>query len=394
MHMNRMYISSTVLALAVHTACAVEVAPASGVPSPNGHDQVAEVLRAIKWGAYGEAHYSNFQGNGKDDQLDLHRLVLLAEARITDHWRFVTEIEIEHAFVRGGTKGGTDSTANGYVAVEQGYLGYRFAEAQEAKVGVMLVPISIMNLYHEPTIFHGVERPLIDNRIIPSTWYEVGAGVEGRVVEGLTYAVAVQGGLNGTLMKPGNGFREGRQKAAESSAEDLMATARLDWKPGHGLWLAVSANGGGIDQRNESESGDDGVYGTLLVGEVRWAHAGFEAGATAAEGRLSDSQELPTAALPKVFRGLSTFLAYDLLRPLGLDRMDQLFLFGRYEAIDNNAAMPDGVARNESLNTDVVQFGLTWRPNTWVVLKTDYQRIENHDGSRADIWNLGAGFAF
>ena len=394
MHMNRIYVNATVLAVAAHAALAVEATPASGVPAPIGQDQVVEVLRTIKWGAYGEVHYNNNQGGTKDDQLDLHRLVLLAEANITEQWRFVTEIEIEHAFVRGGTKGGTDSTANGYVAVEQGYLGYRFAEAQEAKVGVMLVPISMMNLYHEPTTFHGVERPLIDSRIIPSTWYEVGAGVEGRVATGLTYAVAVQGGLSGTLMKPGNGFREGRQKAAESSAEDLMATARLDWKPGHGLWLAVSANGGGIDQRNESEAGDDGVNGTLVVGEARWANGGFETGVTAAEGRISDPQELPTAALPEIFRGLSMFAAYDIFRPLALDRPDQLFVFGRYEAIDNNAKMPDGVARNESLNTDVVQFGLTWRPNAWVVLKTDYQRVENQDDTRADVWNLGAGFAF
>ncbi len=356
-------------------------------------NQASQVLRSITWGAYGEAHYNNFQNTGKDDQLDLHRLVLMLESRLADRWRLVGEIEIEHAYVKGGTKGATDPYANGYVAVEQGYLGWQMHPRHELKVGMMLVPVSITNLHHEPTVFHGVERPLFDSRIVPSTWHEVGVGVDGHIVNGLTYAVAVQGGLAGTSFSAGNGFRDGRQKSAESSAEDLMITARLDCKPTDGLWLAVAANVGGVDQRNEQEPGASGVVGSLLVAEGRWNGGGFETGISAAHGRINDPAELKVG-LPATFWGVNGFAAYDILHPMALDTPDRLFVFAMAERLVNNATMPEGVdvaARNNSRSYKV---GLTYRPNTWVTFKGDYHYLRNDDGSRADSWNLGAGFAF
>ncbi len=393
---DRLPVPALLLAL---SGAVMAAEPAPGVPtapSPLDH-----ALRTFTWGAYGEAHYTNNMGGGRDDQLDLHRFVLLGESHLTDRWRIATEIEIEHVFVRGGTSGATDQTAKGYLALEQGYLAGRFADHHEAKIGVMLVPISITNLYHEPTLFHGVERPFFDSRIVPSTWYDVGVGVGGRVVEGLTYEAAVQAGLNGNLMKGSNGFREGRQKGAESSAEDLMGTARLDWKPGHGLWLALAANYGGVDQMNSLEAElapagkKDDVTARLLVAEARWADYGWETGLSVAEGRISDPNALTTTeVLPEVFRGLSAFVAYDILRPLALDAPDQFFLFTRYEKIDNHQRVGQGKAVKDANNMDVQQVGVTWRPNTWVVVKGDYQKVVQDDGERKDALNLGAGFAF
>lgn len=355
--------------------------------------QASQALRSITWGAYGEAHYTNNQNTGKDDQLDLHRLVLMLESKLADRWRLVGEIEIEHAYVKGGTKGATDTYANGYVAVEQGYLGWQMHPRHELKVGMMLVPISITNLHHEPTVFHGVERPLFDSRIVPSTWHEIGVGVDGHIVDGLTYAVAVQGGLAGTSFNAGNGFRDGRQKSAESSAEDLMATARLDWKPVDGLWLAVAANVGGVDQRNEQEPGENGVMGSLLVAEGRWNNSGFAIGVSAAQGHINDPAALK-AGLPETFWGVNGFAAYDILHAMALDTPDRLYVFGMAERLVNNATMPEGVDVAPKNNSRSYKAGLTYQPNTWVTFKGDYHYLRNDDGSRADSWNLGAGFAF
>ena len=44
----------------------------------------------------------------------------------------------------------------------------------------MLIPMGIVNEYHEPTTFNGVERPSIDGKIIPSTWREIGLGLYGK----------------------------------------------------------------------------------------------------------------------------------------------------------------------------------------------------------------------
>ena len=45
----------------------------------------------------------------------------------------------------------------------------------------MLVPMGIVNEYHEPTTFNGVERPSLDSKIVPTTWREIGMGVSGRI---------------------------------------------------------------------------------------------------------------------------------------------------------------------------------------------------------------------
>ena len=45
---------------------------------------------------------------------------------------------------------------------------------------MMLMPIGIINERHEPPVFYGVERPFVDTVIIPTTWFDVGAGVPRR----------------------------------------------------------------------------------------------------------------------------------------------------------------------------------------------------------------------
>ena len=44
------------------------------------------------------------------------------------------------------------------------------------RAGIVLVPMGIINQWHEPPIFHGVERPTVDRVIIPTTWREGAVG--------------------------------------------------------------------------------------------------------------------------------------------------------------------------------------------------------------------------
>ena len=52
---------------------------------------------------------------------------------------------------------------------------------------MVLVPMGIINERHEPPVFQGVERPFVDTVIVPTTWFEVGAGVHGEVGTGFRY---------------------------------------------------------------------------------------------------------------------------------------------------------------------------------------------------------------
>ena len=89
----------------------------------------------------------------------------------------------------------------------------------------MLVPMGIINEFHEPTTFNGVERPEMDNVIVPTTWRELGFGVTGRFNDlSLGYQAYVfngfkstsldgSGGVSGAL-SGSSGLRGGRQKGS------------------------------------------------------------------------------------------------------------------------------------------------------------------------------------
>jgi len=383
-----------------------EVGGASGAGAAAGQAVgavVDRVLRTMKWGAYGELHYNNFQGsdshtgdgaNGTGrDRLEVHRLVLMAEAQLAEQWRFVTEIEFEHAFVQNN---------QGAVEVEQAYLDYRYAENHGARAGMMLVPISIGNLYHEPTVFHGVERPEFDRIIIPTTWFEGGAQVYGRVVENLDYTISVHAGLAGsdstTQGTPAQGVRSWRQKGFKSAADDLMYVGRLDWRPLSGLWLAGSYLYGQVSQDDQLAVPNASVQ--LYTLEARYANAGWDLGLSLGQGRISNADEFAQVAggsspgaVPEVFTGISGTVAYDVLR-LVADTSHQLSLFGRYEWLQNQDEVPSNRTANDAWNADIRQVGLTYKPNPYVAIKADYRDYENDSDTAVDSWNLGVGFAF
>jgi hypothetical protein len=381
------------LTVALAMPC-MSAAETTAAPAPTGTGaaigqsvgQVVDTaLNTLKWGAYGEMHYNNFQSETTNDRLEMHRFVLLGEAQLHEQVRLVAEIEIEHALVEG------DDT--GALELEQAYLDYRYTENHSARAGMMLVPISIGNLYHEPTVFHGVERPLINRVIIPTTWFESGIGAQGSIASGLEYTAAIQAGLdaNGGLASD-NGIREGRQEGMESNADDFTYCGRLDYRPLPGLWLATGLLYGELNQKSDFDS--DLLLYTL---EARYDRNGLELGATWAQGNISNPDEIPgfdpADPVPEVFEGLEAFAAYDIL-PLITESSQRLFVFGRYEMLDNQAEVPSGATSNEAYTIDIFTYGLTYKPIPSIVIKADYQDVENDAESAEDTWNLGVGFAF
>ena len=103
-------------------------------------------------------------------ELDFHRFVLLFAHQFSDRIRFVGELELEHAFVEGLEDAGE-------LELEQAYVDFLLSRGFSVRAGMVLMPMGIINERHEPPVFYGVERPLVDTVILPTTWFEVGAGV-------------------------------------------------------------------------------------------------------------------------------------------------------------------------------------------------------------------------
>ena len=67
---------------------------------------------------------------------------------------FVSEVEMEHVIE---------------LYVEQAFLNYKIKDNLSLNAGLMLIPMGIQNLYHEPPTFNGVERTNVDKYIVPTT---------------------------------------------------------------------------------------------------------------------------------------------------------------------------------------------------------------------------------
>ncbi|MEO2167728.1 MAG: hypothetical protein ABGY42_06330, partial [bacterium] len=187
--------------------------------------------QGLSIGGYGEVVYRQPVKNteGRVARSDMERLVLYLGYKFNDWIVLNTEIEFEHAST---SKGGSAS-------VEFAYLDFFLHANINARAGLLLMPMGIINEIHEPVSFFGVDRPEVDKRIIPTTWRENGAGIFGEFGDLIDYRIYAIGSLNGAGFSA-KGFRGGRQKGSKALAENWAFVGRTDLKPLGGLILGTS----------------------------------------------------------------------------------------------------------------------------------------------------------
>src|SRR5207244_5225680 len=136
---------------------------------------------------------------------------------------FNSELEVEHGVV--------SSSDEGELAVEQAYLNYQFSDKVNAKGGLFLIPLGILNLTHEPPTYYGVMRNQVETRIIPTTWRELGVGVHGIVGEGIRYDVGITTNFDsGKLDDPTTGIRSAHQEGQLANARNLAVYGALNYR--------------------------------------------------------------------------------------------------------------------------------------------------------------------
>lgn len=335
-------------------------------------DLQAGPLAGTALGGYGELHYNNLDADdpgGDVDELDFHRFVLFVGHEFSDRIRFFSELELEHSIV------GED--AAGEVELEQAYLEFALNDTTSARGGLFLLPLGILNETHEPTTFYGVERNDVESIIIPSTWWEGGAGLTGRLGSGFSWDVALHGGL--AMPTTGGGafrVRSGRQKVSESLASDPAVTARLKYTGWRGLEVAASYQYQSDPSQIAGDGLDDGqlftmhaIYASRAFG-VRALYGAWRFDGTAVEAAGADDQD-----------GWYIEPSWRLNENYGF--------YARYEDLDGGRD-PDRFRQYEA--------GLNYWPLPGVVLKMDL-RSRDYDaaalaGSDFDGFDLGIGYAF
>ncbi len=341
-------------------------------------------------GGYGELHYNEPDGRTRG-QLDFHRFVLYLSHSFTSELSFHSEVELEHTRLEAGEDDG------GEINLEQAFVDYRLSSAAGIRAGILLSPVGLINLYHEPPAFHGVERPNVDRVIIPSTWSEAGVGVYGRVSDGLQYQVYLLAGLRAEGFSAEGGLRGGRQLGYRSDPGNPSITGRLDYSPVLGLQLGGSFFVGG------SSGGSDSLGSATVAlwsGDVRYATAGLSIRAVGAVATISDAQKINVAFGRNVadrIAGYYVEAAYNFLPFLAPASEQELFVFGRYEKYTTQASTT-GFAAMQQFNRNDIVLGITYKPTSDTVFKFDYTFLNNNldSGSYRNTrqLNVGVGYFF
>ncbi len=364
----------------------------------NTADKLLESEDRLSIGGYAQIDYnqplsSDVHQNGN---MDIHRLVMMFAYRFNERTQFVTEIEYEHV---------------SEVYVEQAFLNYRINPWLNFRGGLLLIPMGIINEYHEPATYNGVERPNLDSKIVPSTWREIGAGFTGNIQNlNLKYQLYVVNGFksydDGGILRGSDALRKGRQKGAESIFTHPNLSAKFDYYGVPGLKLGLSAylgetqtslyDGIAKDDVAMEAMADSSVIGLNMVGfDARYSTNGWVFKGQLNYASLNNTDEYNAFTgkdLGSALFGYYLEAGYDLLNQK--DTEQKLVPFVRYEKYNTHQDV-EGIAKNLAYDRTDITAGIGWWMAPGAVLKADMQWFGNEATDDFDTQlNLGIGIWF
>lgn len=362
-----------------------------------------QALRTPSWvdrftlGGYGEMH-ANFGEGSAPDQFDIHRLVAYVGYRFSDWIRFHSETELEHAFVA------PEDQSGGEISVEQAYVDFLLSDPVNVRFGRVLTPVGIVNRKHEPPTFYGVERPFVDQVILPTTWSSDGIGIFGGIVPSLKYELYVVSGLDGTGFSATSGIRGGRI-AERPSLHEPAVTGRVDffpfvaWPSRYGSFLRVGASGyyGGLDNGNEGDNPGIDADLRILSADFEYSVARFDFRGVLAHERIGGAARIGNNVAEEI---LGWYLEGAVhVFPDGWKRgklaKSDAVVFARYEEFDTQYRMPAGVAKDPAGDRTAWTFGVSFYFTSTLVAKADYQVRDDGTGQDLpDLVNFGLGWQF
>lgn len=349
----------------------------------------AETETRLPVAGYMEAHLNKLRG--EPGELDFHRFVLLFGHSFSSRIKFWSELELEHALVEGGER-------KGEVALEQAYLDFLLKPYLNFRAGMLLAPVGLINERHEPPSFNGVERPLVETFIIPSTWRDLGVGITGDLGGGLRYRGYVMGGLDATGFSAEEGLRGGRQSGFRSSFRNPSKVFRLEYSGVPRLALGTSFYTGhaGFNLRTVNPRVD------LFALDGRFSRGPLDFRGILAHvwirraGELNDALRRQFGSNPNIARRMLGYYLEPAVHVLPRRSRNDLILFTRYEKYNTQHRMPEGYLPLPQFDRSAWFVGATFKPVPDVALKFDYVFHRSASGvfHPPDGINLGVGWWF
>ncbi len=332
---------------------------------------------------YGSAAYQR-DFNLKRSTATLERAVLFVGHQFNQKIAFFSEMELENAKVVGGEANGAE------IAMEQAFLKFNLNAKQYILAGLFIPRIGILNENHLPVNFNGVERPMVEQLIIPATWRELGVAFYGSLNSlPVNYSLAVMNGLNSAGFQHGSGIRDGRAEGSNATANNIAVTASLQYLFSNFKFQVSGYAGGtvGLSKRSADSLGlNSGGFGTpiyLSEADVQYANAGFSFKALGAYINYPEAGKINSAYannLATAMYGAYAEVGYDWLHKK--HETAQFITFVRGEMLDMNAdipAPPKAIYDGTEKQTHIVA-GFSYLPIPNVVVKADVRIL--HTGEQ------------
>jgi len=341
--------------------------------------------KGLSIGGYGEITYNNIEGSSTPAEIDVQRLVMLFAYKFDDRTSFVTEIEYEHVKE---------------VYVEQAFINYAVADGVNLRGGLMLVPMGIINEYHEPTTFNGVERPSLDSKIVPTTWREMGIGISGRINNAsIRYQAFLMNGFlsygESRKLRGSDGLRKGRQKGAESVGSDANFAGRIEYYGLPKLKLGVSYYAGNT-QTTAPEMSNTQIGLSMFGLDYRYINGRLSSRGQFISASLKDTEAYNLAGNKDLGSAMGGYYIEGAYNLLPLDSRQKLDLFLRYEDFNTHQKTAGALIANDAFHRNETTFGLSYHLASGAVFKADYQSkgtaVEGSDA--IGQFNIGLGVFF
>lgn len=347
-------------------------------------DRVRGTVSKSTLGGYGEFVFN--KQPGKDSAFEARRFVLFLFSPLNDHISVATEIEWEH--------GGTPLRQNGQLGLGEVLLEFAVVDVKlwdflTLRGGILLMPIGRLNVNHDAPSLEFTDRPLMHRSIIPTTWWETGAGLTGRASAGpvlFSYELYAVNGLTSAISRT-DGLRGARGSVLEDNNGDKGFTGRLSmyyYRPRGRFVPTVEIGASGYTgEYDRSGHRVHLVAGDLLVRNAYLELAGEYARAFIDPGFDDDYALSTRQAVPTGMQGFYVELRGRLPLRLLVPRLKVLPLWLgeasllvalRYEEVD-----PDLLQRNE-FDQRRLSVGLNFRLSAAFVWKHELQFTVNDAG--------------
>lgn len=329
-------------------------------------------------GGYMDIEYFN-RANQGNSYFDQHRLVPFIYGDISERVKFAAEIEFEH---------GTND-----IKVEFATIDYLVQEPFNVRAGIILVPLGKFNLLHDAPLRDLTERPLVNQRIIPTTLHQPGVGAYGTfyptalskldyefyVTSGFTNAFGGNGNPNNTSnINQTNGIRSARSDSTSfdnNNGKSIMG--RVAFSPVLGVEVGGSGFYGNYGTNKDDQLAIWALDWTFqrgpfeLIGESAWAYV-----------KDNDiNQDGTRNGNPRRMQGYYIQGNYHFL-PEFLTRMAPTFFkqevstftaVVRWEQMNLGQDLNDNTEAGKLGEWQRWTFGLNFRPTEDTVFKADFQ---------------------